>query len=160
MYKRLGEPRSPETLSIRCSIVGPEREPRGHLLAWLLGQPDGSVVQGHTDRIWSGVTTLQLAQFCRRLVETDLFDSLRARAPVVHFAPNLPLSKYELLEAAVRVYGRAIEVRPALSAAPIIRILQTRSIDLIGAYPPRPLSDALSDLRAAGPFHNTGKVKS
>lgn len=149
LSKRLGEPTAAQALSVRCSIVGPETNPRGHLLEWLLRHPDGSVIDGHVDRVWSGATTLQLARFCRTLVEGELFGQLRERAAVVHFAPNAPLTKYELLKTAAQVYGRKIEVRPVDSGRPVERVLQSRSAELIGARHPLPFSAALAELRAA-----------
>ena len=160
LSKRMGEPPAANSLSVRCSIIGPEREPRGHLLGWLLGQADGSVVNGYTDHVWNGVTTLQLARFCRRLAETDLFDGLRQRGAVVHFSPNEPISKFELLAQARHVYKRPIEVRPAVSGRPVTRILQSRHADLIGAAHPVPFSEALAELCAAGSLDNTGQETS
>jgi len=157
LSKRMGEAPAPDALSIRCSIVGREGVARGHLLEWLLRQPAGSVVNGYTDHVWNGVTTLQLALFCRRLVETDLFRALRARGPVVHFSPNLPLSKFELLAQAGQVYKRPVEVRPAASGRPVVRILKSRYADLIGAAPPLPFIEALAELRAAGALDNNGQ---
>ena len=154
LSKRVGEAGGEHVLSIRCSIVGPEQQPRGYLLASFLRHPDGSAVNGYTDHVWNGVTTLQLARFLRRLVETDLFGPLRARAPVVHFSPNAPLTKYELLKQVGRVYERSIEVRPQVSGRPVTRILRSRSSDLIGVDAPMPFAEALSELRAANPLDN------
>ena len=147
--KRLGEPASPAALSIRCSILGPERAPRGHLMSWFLGQPDGRSVAGYSDQIWNGVTTLQLARFCEQLLSTTLWTELRKRTPVVHYSPNEPLSKADLLIEMARIYQRDIRVEPRPSGVPFSRVLASRHDDLLGLGERRPFREALLDIRSS-----------
>src|SRR5213076_2163354 len=71
--KSLGEVTAREVLTLRCSIVGPDPSARRGLLEWFLGLPDGMEVTGYTDSLWNGVTSLQLANLCQRIIQQDAF---------------------------------------------------------------------------------------
>jgi len=125
--KRLGEVIAPGVLNIRCSIIGPHPIKKRGLLEWFLGQSSGARVYGYTDHRWNGVTTLQFASLCRQLILRNIFDEVRCEAPVHHFCPNQPLSKYELLRLFKKTFRPDIIVDPVTTQGiPVSRILDTR----------------------------------
>ena len=133
--KLAGELSEEHTLTLRCSIVGPDPAGGRGLLEWFLAQPDGAEVTGYTDHRWSGVTTLQLADLVRELIVRDGFERVRAAAPVHHVCPNEPLSKHALLVA----FGAAFAKRVTVAAVPgpkpaLTRVLGTRLHALDGFY--------------------------
>lgn len=135
--KSLGEVSAPEVLSVRCSIVGPDSGGRRGLLEWFLGLPDGKEIKGYTTYLWNGVTTLQFAELCRRIIEAGQFTALRDEAPVHHFAPNPALSKYELLSLFNATFGRRVTITPgAAPRGPVNRVLATRYKRLREIYGP------------------------
>ncbi|OXM17106.1 dTDP-4-dehydrorhamnose reductase family protein [Paenibacillus herberti] len=97
--KALGEVRDPQHLTIRTSIIGPDRSPKGiGLLQWFLGQR--GEVSGYSHVYWNGVTTLELA----KAVE---FAAGRADiGGLVHLLAAAPASKLDLLEWFKEAYGR------------------------------------------------------
>ena len=96
--KWVGEPESPAALTIRCSIVGRHRRRPTGLIDWILGLPSGAEVQGFTDYRWTPATTSQIVRFVARLADRTSFDRLRSLSPVVHFAPNPPLTKWAMID--------------------------------------------------------------
>ena len=87
--KALGELLRPPHLTLRTSIVGPERRSDGSgLLAWFLRQE--GTVRGYTRALWSGITTLELARGVQRAIESDL-------EGLFHVTNGQPISKYDLL---------------------------------------------------------------
>lgn len=56
------------TKIIKTSIIGPELSSHTSLLDWFL-HSEADVVQGYTDAMWNGVTTLDWAIQCKRLME-------------------------------------------------------------------------------------------
>lgn len=132
LSKRSGEAVRPLFLSIRCSIVGPHSAGNG-LLEWFLRHPDGAEVPGFTNHIWNGVTTRQLAQFVLKLARREAFLPLRSCTPVLHFSPNTPLSKYELLVQINRAYGRKIKVMPVKAPIGVERVLVSQFAAYSGA---------------------------
>lgn len=126
LSKILGEVQAPNVLNIRCSIVGPEYNRSRNLLGWFLSQKDGGLIQGYTNHIWNGVTTLQLSTFIYHLLSASRFDDILKKTGVIHYSPNLPLSKYELLEVFKKVYGKNIQIEPMNSAKGVQRVLHSR----------------------------------
>ena len=124
--KSLGEAAHPRALTIRCSIVGPDPIGRRGLLEWFLAQPDGAPVPGYVDHRWNGVTTLQFAQLCRRIILEDRFDTLRRESPIHHFCPNRAVSKCELLQLFAAAFQKRVTVVPTAGPEPVSRVLATR----------------------------------
>lgn len=93
--KALGEINNSNNLTIRTSIIGPELKNNGTgLLHWFLNQSDD--IKGFTKAIWSGVTTLELANFINLVITQSLnkFDNING---LYHLTNNLSINKYDLL---------------------------------------------------------------
>jgi len=130
MSKILGEVQYQGALNIRCSIIGHEKRIQHHLLEWFLSQRAGQHVRGYTDYTWNGVTCLQLSQFIGQLLCEGVLAKLVSETSVIHFAPNEPLSKYELLFYLNEVYEKGLIVEPAASGKKVARVLSS----LFGSY--------------------------
>jgi len=88
--KSLGEIIAENQLTIRTSVIGPDLFlDGGELLHWFLTQ--GGVVDGYTESLWSGVTTLELAKSVKWSIEND-------KSGLRHLTSNKPISKYNLLK--------------------------------------------------------------
>ncbi len=116
--KSLGEVLSPNWLNLRCSIVGPDSLGRRGLLEWFLSQPRAAQVNGYANHWWNGVTTLQYAELCERIIRLDRFGALRSMGGTLHYAPNEPVSKYELLTIFNEVYEQGCEIRKVNAPGP------------------------------------------
>ena len=120
--KSLGEPRSPNCISLRCSIIGPENPPASSLLGRILSEPPGAIVAGYTNHRWNGVTTLHLARLCAAMIE-GYDDPLPS---VLHVVPGDAVSKAELIALCLLAFGRndvTLEAEP--SPASVDRTLRT-----------------------------------
>ena len=125
--KSIGEGYSPNLLNIRCSIFGPSPFKRSGIMEWFLKQPKGAEVNGYTDHVWNGATTLQLAKLCYAIIAKDNFNLIRNEAPVHHFCPNYPISKFDLLGLFKKQLRPDIKVNPVKSPdGPLNRVLDTR----------------------------------
>ena len=145
--KSLGEPVSESVLNIRASILGPSPNTHGSLFEWFRSQPDGGTVSGYTDQVWKGVTTLQFAELCRKIIRDDLFERLRREGTAAHFAPNTAVSKYELLEMLKRGLKKNIAINPVSSGAPLTRTLASTSLVLKELYSEEiPIEEAITEL--------------
>ena len=147
--KLLGEVAAPHVLTLRCSLIGPDPEGGRGLFEWFRGLKPGARVQGYTDQRWNGVTSDQLAEVCRTIVEGNLLRTLTAIAPVRHFCPNQPVTKYELLDLFRAELGAPVVVEAAASGKPIDRTLTSRWQDLNRlAGAPVPMADAVQRMIA------------
>ena len=124
--KKRGELHTSVGVTLRCSLVGTDPVGKRGLLEWFLSRPEGSEVKGYGNQVWNGVTTLQFAELCRRIIVEDTFLSLREESPLHHFCPNTAVTKFELLKLFKRFFRRDITVVKADGPQPIRRTLTSR----------------------------------
>lgn len=87
--KALGEIDDTKNITFRCSIVGPDINVNGiGLFNWFMKQ--SQEVTGYTMSIWTGVTTLVLAQAMEQAILQDL-------SGIYNLVNNTSISKYEML---------------------------------------------------------------
>jgi dTDP-4-dehydrorhamnose reductase len=151
--KSLGEPRSENCISLRCSVIGPEKHPARSLLGRLVSQPPGAVMTGYTNHRWNGITTLHMAKLCTALIRNG-----DVRLPrVLHVVPGDALTKAELIALCALAFGRndlVIDPQPAWE--PVDRTLQTRYPEInqqlwnaAGYTVPPSISEMVRELSAA-----------
>lgn len=134
--KSLGEVFDKHFLNLRCSIIGPSPFLGEGLLEWFLKQPVGSVVYGYTNHIWHGVSTYQFGKLCLKIIEGDHFEELRSESAVFHFAPNDPVTKFDLLCLFKKIFEKHISIEAMASDDKIYkRVLQTKFCGLKNIYP-------------------------
>jgi dTDP-4-dehydrorhamnose reductase len=142
--KSLGEVRKSNFLNIRTSIIGPELTGKKSLLEWFLSNPDGSTVQGFTHHHWNGVTTLQFAQLCDRVMMEGTFDKHRKINHLLHWVENESVNKYELLRIFNEVFERKINIVPVGDVGePVDRTLDSVLLPAVR----KPMNDALLALK-------------
>ena len=99
--KSLGEVRGDNMYHLRCSVIGPELGTPRFLLGWLLGQPKGARVDGFTNHLWNGMTTLHFARICQGVIKTKI------NLPhVQHLVPGNVISKGDLLKTIAKEFKR------------------------------------------------------
>ena len=109
--KANGEPST--CVVLRCSIIGPELGGTSFgLLEWFLHRQEGSSVQGYTDHIWNGLTTLELAKTIYNIIEKQDFVPR-----IEHLYSANALSKYDLLTEAGQVFGKHVDILPVSKGA-------------------------------------------
>ncbi len=144
--KSLGEVLNKNLLNVRCSIIGPELKTRFSLLEWFLSQNDNAQIKGFTNHIWNGVTTLQFARLCLRIIENDRFAQFVKDTNLYHFVPNNAVTKYELLKLFQEIFKKNVTVTPAKSEEKINRKLATNYPAFTNLYGHGTIRDALLEL--------------
>ncbi|MBI5122692.1 sugar nucleotide-binding protein [Candidatus Roizmanbacteria bacterium] len=120
--KLRGEPKLKNSLSIRTSILGFDQKSHKGLLEWFLIEESP---QGYINQLWSGCTTLQLAKLLEFILNKELFECLRNKTAVLHFAPFKKTSKYEILNAFNLHLKHKKEIKQIKSNIEINRQLET-----------------------------------
>lgn len=92
------------TKIIKSSIIGPELESAASLLEWFLNSE--GTVGGYTKAMWSGITTLEWAKQCYKLMH--YWDSYRTETIV----EGTCLSKFDLLSLVKEVFNKDITINP------------------------------------------------
>ena len=124
----------PNRWIIRTSIVGPELKPKPYLLQWFLSQK-GSV-QGYVNQSWNGITSLEWARWCYRLIRQEVNLPDRILQPGI----QPPLSKYELLKLVADIWNHPAAVQRVAAPAVIGRTL-------VPNVPSLPLVEQLRELK-------------
>jgi len=99
--KSLGEVVSENVLNLRCSIIGPELKGKTSLLEWFLNQPRDAQINGFTNHLWNGVTTLAFAKICVGLIENNSWHN-----GLQHIVPDDFVTKAQLLKDFAIIFDR------------------------------------------------------
>jgi dTDP-4-dehydrorhamnose reductase len=133
--KSLGE-NNKDTI-IRTSIIGEELINKRSLVEWVKSNKGGRI-NGFTNHYWNGITCLEFAKICKKIIESpNLWSGVR------HIYSNT-VTKFELLHLINEIYDLNIEVIPILSDSTTDRTLSSIfSIDYIVI----PLKDQISEMK-------------
>ena len=105
MSKFLGETDSPNSLTLRTSIIWIETvENSRNLLSWFLSQDNNSEISGYSQVLWNGTTTLVIAKIIERIITQDMHLS-----GVIQIWSE-EISKYELLKLFKKVFSRGMNI--------------------------------------------------
>ena len=89
LSKSLGEITDDKNLTLRTSIIGPDLKNNGEgLFSWFINQK--GEVNGFTESIWGGITTLELAGVIIKSINENY-------TGLVHVTNGKPISKFDLL---------------------------------------------------------------
>lgn len=122
--KFIGETSNSNSLTIRTSIIGFDKVSHRGLLEWAI-KNDSSQINGFTNQLWTGCTTLQYAMLCRKIINRNSFENLRKKSNVLHFAPINPVSKYQLIKDFIRMMNIKKKIKKSVDQ-PIMRRLNTQ----------------------------------
>jgi dTDP-4-dehydrorhamnose reductase len=119
--KSLGEVSHPRLRHLRCSIVGPEAGAPRYLLGWFRGQAPKAQLDGFTNHLWNGVSTLHFAKLVRGIIRSGL------ELPALqHVVPRDTVTKAALLRQFARAFGREdITVHDCEAPVAVNRVLET-----------------------------------
>jgi dTDP-4-dehydrorhamnose reductase len=99
--KSLGEVKAKNFYNIRTSIIGPEPKGNVSLFGWFMSQKKKAFVDGYTNHLWNGITTLHFAVLCYAIIKKK-----RKLPNLIHFTPADIVSKYELLKILAEKFNR------------------------------------------------------
>ena len=103
--KLLGEVFDEGCLTIRTSMIGRELENARGLLGWFFEQ-EGKTINGYTQAIFNGFTTLAFSQIMAKLIQEHLDLS-----GIWHVSSD-PISKYDLLMLVKEIYKFNVQIEP------------------------------------------------
>ncbi len=99
--KSLGEVESQNVMTLRCSMIGLERNSSFEFLNWVIDQPRDQTIQGFENHLWNGLTTLHVAKILEGIIDMGGF-----LEGVHHLVPKDFKSKLELIEIVASEFGR------------------------------------------------------
>lgn len=137
--KQLGEvvlQGRPNTLVVRVSIIGPDKNPQGKgLLAWVKSNPRGSTIKGYTNHLWNGITTLEWCNQVHGFIKKHSGFPFR----VLQLGTKEDYSKYEMLLLFNKIFDLGLNIEPLATPDAVDRRLVPDKIC-------KPLTEQLQDL--------------
>lgn len=104
--KSLGEITEENHLTLRTSVIGPELKEDGEqLFNWFMSE--NGEIEGFSDAIWSGVTSIELARGVKWAIENDI-------SGLYQLTNGSPISKNEVLQLFKKYTNKDISIRPIL----------------------------------------------
>jgi dTDP-4-dehydrorhamnose reductase len=146
--KVLGETALRNTMTLRVSVVGVERDANTELLNWILNHPPKSTIEGYVNHIWSGVTPLHLAKLLTGVINQDLYFN-----GVQHIVPENKVTKYQLVKLISEAFKRDdLEIVERITSVSVDRSLasqnptrNTRLWDASGYAAPPKIEDMIAE---------------
>lgn len=139
--KYLGEVDYPHAVTLRTSIIGPELNSAHGLVGWFLAQQHG--VLGYTKSVFSGLTTVELAQ-----VIHDFVVSRPEMRGVYHVSVDA-IDKYSLLRKVAEIYQKKIDITPD-DKVTIDRSLDSARFKAVTGYKPPSWTELITRMRDFG----------
>jgi len=117
LTKNAGE--NNECMVLRTSIIGEENGQSRSLLEWVRSQK-GKEVNGYTNHLWNGVTTLEFAKIIEHIIHHKMYEQ-----KLFHIHSPHSVTKFELLEIFDRVYNLKLDIKPKEAANAVDRTLSS-----------------------------------
>ena len=118
-----GETEHSEKYLLRGSIVGPEKGVGKSLLNWFLSQ-NSNKINGFSDHMWNGITTLNFAKIVDGMIKNNNFNN-----HLQHVIPKDEVSKYELLLYFKKYFNIDVIIEESNSSNSVNRTLRTYNHD-------------------------------
>ena len=138
--KLLGELYRQDCITIRTSIIGHELCNKRSLLEWALSNRSKTVA-GFKNAIFSGLTTLEMANIIDRFV----IGSNKGLNGLLHVSAD-PISKFDLLTLISKEYELDLEISSEYSTK-INRHLNSGSFQELTGYTPKPWSKLILEMK-------------
>ncbi len=94
------------SLIIRVSIIGPDNNSSKGLLSWFLNCKPKSVLNGYTNHLWNGVTTLEWCKKVHEIINDKIFFKNQMKKGTIQLGTKEIYSKYEMLSIFNKVYKK------------------------------------------------------
>jgi len=119
--KSLGENLSRNLMTLRCSMIGMEKNSNLGFLNWVVSQPKNAALNGYENHLWNGLTTLHVAKILTGIIDKDLF-----AAGTHHLVPRDSVSKLELMKEIAKSFQRMdVQINHTSAATAVDRRLIT-----------------------------------
>ena len=118
-----GETEHADKYILRGSIVGPESGDGKSLLNWFLSQ-NSNKVNGFSDHMWNGITTLNFAKIVDGMIKNNNFNF-----HTQHVVPKDEVSKYDLLIYFKKYFDVDVIIEKSNSSNSVNRSLKTNNQD-------------------------------
>lgn len=120
--KSSGEVRSEKLMILRCSVIGREIGSHVEFMDWILCQPKNAKLNGFSNHLWNGITTLHFAKIVLGIISANKF-----KPGIHHVVPGNSVSKFDMIEMVCKSFIREdIQIEKVIAETAIDRRLSTK----------------------------------
>jgi len=137
--KALGEVNSPNTLTIRCSMIGRELYNFTELFEWLKKNKNKKI-EGYSKTFYSGITTVRMGIILNQILKKNL------NLSGIYNISSTPISKFDLLIKLSNAFNLNVEVKQNTNNKSNKVLISEKFTEITGIYPPN-WDDLISEFK-------------
>jgi dTDP-4-dehydrorhamnose reductase len=120
--KSKGELAMDNLMILRCSVIGKEINSHIEFMDWILCQPKNAKLNGFSNHLWNGITTLHFAKIILGVISENAF-----KPGIHHVVPSDSVSKFEMIEMVCKSFAREdIQIEKVAAEKAVDRRLSTK----------------------------------
>ena len=137
--KALGEVDSPNTLTIRCSMIGRELYNFTELFEWLKKNKNKKI-EGYSKVFYSGITTVRMGKILNQILNKNL------NLSGVYNISSTPISKFDLLVKLSNAFNLNVDIKQNKNNKSNKVLISEKFTEITGIYPPN-WDDLISEFK-------------
>jgi dTDP-4-dehydrorhamnose reductase len=137
--KALGEVNSPNTLTIRCSMIGRELYNFTELFEWLKKNKNKKI-EGYSKVFYSGITTVRMGKILNKILKKNL------NLSGIYNISSTPISKFDLLVKLSDAFNLNVDVKQNINNNSNKVLISEKFTEITGIYPPN-WDDLISEFK-------------
>jgi dTDP-4-dehydrorhamnose reductase len=127
--KALGEVNSPNTLTIRCSMIGRELYNFTELFEWLKKNKNKKI-EGYSKVFYSGITTVRMGKILNQILKKNL------NLSGIYNISSTPISKFDLLVKLSNAFNLNVDIKQNKNNKSNKVLISEKFTEITGIYPP------------------------
>jgi dTDP-4-dehydrorhamnose reductase len=127
--KALGEVNSPNTLTIRCSMIGRELYNFTELFEWLKKNKNKKI-EGYSKVFYSGITTVRMGKILNKILNKNL------NLSGIYNISSTPISKFDLLVKLSKAFNLNVDIKQNKNNKSNKVLISEKFTEITGIYPP------------------------
>jgi dTDP-4-dehydrorhamnose reductase len=137
--KALGEVNSPNTLTIRCSMIGRELYNFTELFEWLKKNKNKKI-EGYSKVFYSGITTVRMGKILNQILKKNL------NLSGIYNISSTAISKFDLLVKLSNAFNLNVDVKQNINNKSNKVLISEKFTEITGIYPPN-WDDLISEFK-------------
>ena len=137
--KAVGEVDSPNTLTIRCSMIGRELYNFTELFEWLKKNKNKKI-EGYSKVFYSGITTVRMGKILNQILKKNL------NLSGIYNISSTPISKFDLLVKLSNAFNLNVDVKQNINNKSNKVLISEKFTEITGIYPPN-WNDLISEFK-------------
>ena len=135
----MGEVDSPNTLTIRCSMIGRELYNFTELFEWLKKNKNKKI-EGYSKVFYSGITTVRMGKILNQILKKNL------NLSGIYNISSTPISKFDLLVKLSNAFNLNVDVKQNINNKSNKVLISEKFTEITGIYPPN-WDDLISEFK-------------